>query len=52
MVNACKLVEKKNVNVPGVKVEIPVVGEREIKDIEDWAVPNNADYIALSCLGE
>jgi len=47
VVNDCKLGEKKNVNVPGVKVEIPVVGEREIKDIEEWAVPNNADYIAL-----
>ena len=46
------------------KVEIPVVGEREIKDcccrgwfgpsplggqdIAEWAVPNDADYIALS----
>jgi len=48
VVNDCKLGEKKNVNVPGVKVEIPVVGEREIKDITEWAVPNNADYIALS----
>jgi len=43
-----KLGEKKNVNVPGVKVDIPVVGEREVKDIVEWAVPNNADYIALS----
>jgi len=48
VVNNCKLGEKKNVNVPGVKVEIPVVGEREIFDITEWAVPNNADYIALS----
>merc|ERR1719219_1702659 len=48
VLNDCKLGEKKNVNVPGVKVDIPVVGEREIKDIEEWAVPNNADYIALS----
>eukprot|EP00441_Pelagodinium_beii_P042008 CAMPEP_0197635458 /NCGR_PEP_ID=MMETSP1338-20131121/11267_1 /TAXON_ID=43686 ORGANISM="Pelagodinium beii, Strain RCC1491" /NCGR_SAMPLE_ID=MMETSP1338 /ASSEMBLY_ACC=CAM_ASM_000754 /LENGTH=441 /DNA_ID=CAMNT_0043207509 /DNA_START=61 /DNA_END=1382 /DNA_ORIENTATION=+ len=46
--NSAKLGEKKNVNVPGVKVDIPVVGEREVKDIVDWAVPNNADYIALS----
>jgi len=46
--NDCKLGEKKNVNVPGVKVDLPVVGEREINDIEGWAVPNNADYIALS----
>merc|ERR1711972_1180835 len=48
VLNDAKLGEKKNVNVPGVKVDIPVVGEREIKDIEEWAVPNNADYIALS----
>jgi len=46
--NSGKLGEKKNVNVPGVKVDIPVVGEREVTDIVDWAVPNNADYIALS----
>lgn len=46
--NNCKLGEKKNVNVPGVKVDIPVVGEREIFDVKDWAVPNDADYIALS----
>eukprot|EP00441_Pelagodinium_beii_P038980 CAMPEP_0197647358 /NCGR_PEP_ID=MMETSP1338-20131121/25045_1 /TAXON_ID=43686 ORGANISM="Pelagodinium beii, Strain RCC1491" /NCGR_SAMPLE_ID=MMETSP1338 /ASSEMBLY_ACC=CAM_ASM_000754 /LENGTH=457 /DNA_ID=CAMNT_0043221135 /DNA_START=70 /DNA_END=1443 /DNA_ORIENTATION=+ len=48
VLNNAKLGEKKNVNVPGVKVDIPVVGEREIKDVEDWAVPNDADYIALS----
>ena len=48
VVNNCKLGEKKNVNVPGVKVDIPVVGEREVKDIAEWAVPNDADYIALS----
>merc|ERR1740138_92131 len=48
VVNDCKLGEKKNVNVPGVKVNLPVVDEREIKDIVDWAVPNDADYIALS----
>jgi len=46
--NNAKLGEKKNVNVPGVKVDIPVVGEREILDIKDWAAPNDADYIALS----
>merc|ERR1712039_1072756 len=48
VMNDCKLGEKKNVNVPGVKVDIPVIGEREVKDIVDWAVPNNADYIAVS----
>lgn len=48
VLNDAKLGEKKNVNVPGVKVDLPVVGEREVKDIVEWAVPNNADYIALS----
>merc|ERR1712187_375028 len=48
VLNDCRLGEKKNVNVPGVKVDIPVVGDREVKDIEGWAVPNNADFIALS----
>jgi len=48
VMNDCKLGEKKNVNVPGVKVDLPVVGDREVTDIVDWAVPNNADYIALS----
>jgi len=48
VMNDCKLGEKKNCNVPGVKVNLPVVGEREIKDIADWAVPAGADYIALS----
>jgi len=46
--NDCKLGEKKNVNVPGVKVNIPVVDEREVFDITEWAVPKGADYIALS----
>mmetsp|Transcript_30553 Transcript_30553/g.65835 ORF Transcript_30553/g.65835 Transcript_30553/m.65835 type:complete len:504 (-) Transcript_30553:382-1893(-) len=48
VIGDCKLGEKKNVNIPGVKVDLPVVGEREQKDIREWAVPNKADYIALS----
>jgi len=46
--NNCRLGEKKNVNIPGIKIDLPVVGEREIHDIVNWAVPNKADYIALS----
>merc|ERR1712135_145370 len=48
VLNDGRLGEKKNVNVPGVKIDIPVVDEREIKDIKNWAVPTKADYIALS----
>jgi len=46
--NNCRLGEKKNVNIPGVKIDLPVVDEREVRDICDWAVPNGAHYIALS----
>jgi len=48
VLNDGRLGEKKNVNVPGVKIDIPVVDEREIFDITKWAVPQKADYIALS----
>lgn len=48
VMNDGRLGEKKNVNVPGVKIDIPVVDEREVLDITEWAVPKKADYIALS----
>jgi len=48
VLNDGRLGEKKNVNVPGAKIDIPVVDEREITDIKNWAVPTKADYIALS----
>lgn len=50
--NDCRLGEKKNVNVPGVKIDLPVVDEREIHDIVNWAVPNSVHYIALSFVQE
>jgi len=46
--NNGRLGEKKNVNVPGVKIDLPVVGEREIKDIVEWSIPHKCHYIALS----
>ena len=42
-VNDSKLSERKNVNVTGVMVGIPVDGESEIFDTMEWAVPNKAD---------
>ena len=46
-VNNSELSEKKNVNVTGVKVYIPVGGESEIFDITERAVPNKADFPEL-----
>ncbi|GBE58878.1 pyruvate kinase [Babesia ovata] len=48
VLNNATIGEKKNMNLPGVKVDLPVLGEKDINDIQQFAVPNNFDFIALS----
>ncbi|GFE53317.1 pyruvate kinase [Babesia ovis] len=48
VLNNATIGEKKNMNLPGVKVELPVLGDKDIDDITKFAVPNNFDFIALS----
>ena len=40
--------EKKNVNLPGVQVDLPVITEKDVHDIRDFGVKHGVDYIALS----
>ena len=40
--------ERKNVNLPGVKVDLPVITEKDHRDIVEFGVKNQVDYIALS----
>jgi hypothetical protein len=40
--------ERKNVNLPGVIVDLPTLTEKDIDDITNWAVPNEVDLIAAS----
>lgn len=40
--------ERKNVNLPGVVVDLPTLTEKDKEDILEWGVPNNIDMIALS----
>jgi len=40
--------ERKNMNLPGVKVELPVLQEKDIDDLVNFAVPQKVDYIAAS----
>ncbi|PQQ09687.1 hypothetical protein Pyn_13533 [Prunus yedoensis var. nudiflora] len=40
--------ERKNVNLPGVVVDLPKLTEKDKEDILEWAVPNKIDMIALS----
>jgi len=46
--NSAMLGERKNVNLPGVIVDLPTLTEKDKEDIMVWGVPNNIDMIALS----
>ncbi|CAL5340958.1 unnamed protein product [Camellia sinensis] len=46
--NTVVLGERKNVNLPGVVVDLPTLTEKDKEDILEWGVPNNIDMIALS----
>ncbi|GAA0162811.1 kinase [Lithospermum erythrorhizon] len=46
--NTAFLGEKKNVNLPGVVVDLPTLTEKDQEDILGWGVPNQIDIIALS----
>ena len=46
--NTAMLGERKNVNLPGVVVDLPTLTEKDKEDILLWGVPNKIDMIALS----
>ncbi|XP_010539372.1 PREDICTED: probable pyruvate kinase, cytosolic isozyme [Tarenaya hassleriana] len=46
--NSAMLGERKNVNLPGVVVDLPTLTEKDKEDILGWGVPNQIDMIALS----
>ncbi|KAM1064722.1 hypothetical protein ACFX15_019811 [Malus domestica] len=46
--NTAMLGERKNVNLPGVVVDLPTLTEKDKEDILEWGVPNKIDMIALS----
>lgn len=46
--NTSMLGERKNVNLPGVVVDLPTLTEKDKEDILGWGVPNKIDMIALS----
>lgn len=48
VLNNATIGERKNMNLPGVKVELPILSEKDINDITNFAIPNNFDFIALS----
>ncbi|EZG68161.1 pyruvate kinase [Gregarina niphandrodes] len=48
VMNNAKIGERKNMNLPGAKVDLPVCGEREINDFLAFGIPNRMHFIAAS----
>ena len=48
VLNTKKLGERKNCNLPGVKVDIPVLTEKDINDVQNFCCKNEMDFIAAS----
>jgi len=48
VLNDFLLGQRKNMNLPGVKVELPVLGEKDINDVRNFGIPNGVDFIAAS----
>ncbi|GJP47630.1 hypothetical protein CLOM_g6810 [Closterium sp. NIES-68] len=46
--NTAILGERKNVNLPGVIVDLPTITAKDEEDIMAWGVPNRVDFIAAS----
>eukprot|EP00439_Symbiodinium_sp_Y106_P026986 s4417_g3.t1 len=48
VLNDISIGEKKNMNLPGVKVELPVLQEKDKKDLIEFGVPQGVDFVAAS----
>jgi hypothetical protein len=46
--NTHKLGQRKNCNLPGVVVDLPVLGEKDIDDVKNFAAKHDMDYIFAS----
>merc|ERR1719401_2198006 len=48
VMNSVKMGERKNCNLPGVKVDLPVLQEKDINDLVKFGIPQAVDFIAAS----
>merc|ERR1711966_567811 len=48
VMNSCKLGERKNCNLPGVKVDLPVLQQKAIDDLVNFGIPQGVDFVAAS----
>merc|ERR550539_1205766 len=48
VMNSVKMGERKNCNLPGVKVDLPVLQEKDINDLVNFGIPQGVDFVAAS----
>jgi len=48
VMNDISMGEKKNMNLPGVKVELPVLQDKDKKDLVEFGIPQGVDFVAAS----
>lgn len=48
VMNSVKLGERKNCNLPGVKVDMPVLQEKDTNDLVNFGIPQGVDFVAAS----
>jgi len=48
VMNNCKLGERKNCNLPGVVVDLPVLQEKDVNDLLQFGIPQGVDFVAAS----
>jgi len=48
IMNSVKLGERKNCNLPGVKVDLPVLQQKDIDDLVKFGIPQAVDFVAAS----
>ena len=48
MLNSKELGQRKNCNLPGVKVDLPVLTEKDVKDLQEFAAKHAVDFVAAS----
>eukprot|EP00892_Ulva_mutabilis_P007097 jgi/Ulvmu1/475/UM001_0483.1 len=47
-VNTATIGERKNMNLPGVVVDLPTLTDKDKEDLVQWGVKNNVDFVAAS----
>jgi len=48
VMNSCKIGERKNCNLPGVHVELPVLQDKDVNDLVNFGIPQGVDFVAAS----